>query len=145
MVAKILAALLASASAHFAPLVDGARPPVHSSGYDDYTATAAARRLCSSCRIEIERITASGRVVWAARVALPNATGSVSASLAALRALAVPAIPASFHFTGRSVECDGGTQTLTWTGPHARIDVTASVDPESSANAVTREILVTAR
>lgn len=146
-VRAVLARAIAAAPAHFTSLIDRHRRHVRGDAYIEYAATPAIRAACGACTIAIDRIVSSGNVVaWTFTLALPDDRGRVSVQLSALRALVAPLVPASFHFGGRTIECDGGSQSLRWAGPGgSTIEAYASLDPQAGGDAISRSFVITSR
>ncbi len=144
-VRSVLARAIAAAPTYFASLIDRRRRHVMGDGYIEYAATPAMRAACGTCTITIDRTLSSGnRIAWIFTLALPDGHGRVSVELSALRALVTPLVPASFHFSGRAIECDGGSQSLRWAGPGgSEIEAYASLDAQAGGNAISRSVVIT--
>lgn len=141
----LLAAALTAAPTHFASLIDSRHAPVQHDGYAIYVANAPTRALCTQCKVDVEHILTGSSHEWLVRIDLPGGQGLTTPNFDALKAMLAPTVASGFRVSGHDVECDGATQGITWSGAHASIEAIASSDPDSGPNAVSLEVLVTAR
>jgi hypothetical protein len=142
-VRAVLSRAIAQQPSYFASLIDHRHAATRGDGYLVYAATPSLRALCPTCKIEIYRTKSGSTATWSFNLSLPDVTTDVRPTLDALRALVAPLIPSYFHFTGRQLECDGGSQSYHWSGPRgAAIEVDAGNDPGRGASLVSRSIII---